>query len=110
MDAMVGILLLLAMAAPQAGTPAYRQVLDNPRLSVEEVTFAPGDEEREHTHKADVLLVAITGGVIESVTPDGMVTRVGEKPGDVLFLPKGFTHRARSASSQTVVLRVIVLK
>lgn len=104
-----GLGLLLATAAP-AGAPAWRQVLDNERLSVEEVTFAPGDEEREHTHKADVLIVAIGSGVIESTTPDGKVTRLGEKPGDVLFLPKGSTHSARSASSQPVLLRVIVLK
>ncbi len=104
------VVCLSAALASEAGAPAHREVLDNSRVWVEGVTFAPGDEEPEHTHRVDVLAIAISGGVVESTTPDGKVTRLGEKPGDVLFLPKGSTHRAKNNSGETVVLRVIVLK
>lgn len=106
----ITVIWLATALASAAGTPASRELLDNSRVWVEEVTFAPGDEEPEHTHKVDVLLIAISGSAIESTTPDGEVTRLGEKPGDVLFLPKGSTHRARNNSGEPAVLRVIVLK
>jgi quercetin dioxygenase-like cupin family protein len=106
----IGILSLSAVLATEAGTPAHSAILENDRVWVEEVTFAPGDEEPQHTHSADIVVVVITGGSIESIAPDGKVTREGGKPGDVFFFPKGSTHRAKNTSGDRAVLRVIVLK
>ena len=106
----IAILALSAALAVEASAPASREILENDKVLVEEVVFAPGDDEPEHTHAFDLVLVFIAGGFLESTTPDGKVTRLGGRPGEVVFLPKGSTHRAKNTSGKAVSLRLIVLK
>ncbi len=103
-------LLLLLAPLTRAGEPARSVLLENEKVLVLEVAFAPGDAEPEHTHDLDIVVVALTPGGIESTAPDGVTLLLAPKAGDVHFFPKGSTHRARNAGKERVVLRAVLLK
>lgn len=106
----LGVLVLLAAPLALAGEPARTVLFENEKVRVAEIAFAPGDAEAEHTHTADLVVIALSPGGIESVGPDGSSGIMTPKAGDVAFLPKGSTHRARNAGKERVVLRVVFLK
>ena len=102
--------LVAAAGLASAGEPVRTVILENAKVRVVDVAFAPGDVETEHTHPFDLVVVALTPGGIESTAPDGTKQRLVPKPGDVHFFPKGSTHTSRNLGEDPVRLRAIFVK
>ncbi len=87
----------------------YKKVLlDNARVRVIQVEFAPGAEAPWHVHP-DHVAYALTDGKIE-ITDKGKKPFTAEiKAGMAMFLP-ATTHMAKNNTDQTVKLVVMELK
>jgi quercetin dioxygenase-like cupin family protein len=89
-------LLLLALqtgelphAFPREGA---RQVFDNERVTIWDVTWIPGTPSPMHRHKYDLVGVYLVGSSIKVTMPDGTSRESKVDEGFVLFQPKGVTH------------------
>lgn len=102
--------LFAAPGLASAGEPVRTVILENEKVRVVDVAFAPGDVEAEHTHPLDLVVIALTPGGIESTAPDGTRQTLVPKPGDVQFFPKGSTHTSRNPGQDPVRLRAIFVK
>lgn len=82
--------------------------LENSRVRVLEATLEPGVKEKLHSHPAYVIYV-IAGGKVRNHAPDGTVTEVEFKPGDVIYR-EPITHWAENIGDTTIRLELVELK
>src|SRR5689334_12289523 len=110
----VGLVLICSGAAlaaeeypgPQEGAPnVYKQVFDNDRVRVSEITFNPGDKAAMHTHAYPHVVYVIEGGQLTLSHPDGTSAVVNAKAGDVIWMGPE-THEA--VNTGTTRLRATV--
>ena len=84
---------------PQEGAPnIYKQIFENEKLRVSEITFNPGDKAPIHTHALDHLVYVIEGGTLTLSYPDGTSKAVTAAAGDALWIPAE-THSAENTGS-----------
>lgn len=82
--------------------------VDNPRVRVFEATLKPGDKEALHSHPASVIYV-IEGGKGRNHAPDGTVTEIELRTGDVQYR-EPLTHWAENVGNTTIRLLVVEVK
>ena len=105
---------LFAASAAQAQDPVvvgpnlYKQLMDNPRVRVLEVTFAPGDEMPAHSHP-DHLGYVVEAGTLTITGADGKAQVHEFKLGDTVWLP-ATTHSAKNTGTTQVRVLVVELK
>lgn len=79
----------LPHAFPRDGA---RQVFDNERVTIWDVTWIKGKPSPLHRHKYDLVGVYLVGSAITVTSPDGTSRESVVDEGFVLFQPKGVTH------------------
>jgi quercetin dioxygenase-like cupin family protein len=91
--------LLLALLPLQTGELPHafprdgvRQVFDNERVTVWDVTWIKGKPSPMHRHKFDLVGVYLVGSPIKVTSPDGTSMESEVDEGFVLFQPRGVTH------------------
>jgi quercetin dioxygenase-like cupin family protein len=100
--------------APPPGDPAvvakdvYKLVLENDRVRVFDVRFAPGQKAPMHSHPDHVVYV-LDDATIRLTGPDGKSQDVSIKAGQALFLPAG-PHAAENVGKTGAHNLVVELK
>lgn len=80
-------------------TPGVKELINNPRVTICEVTLTKGEKWPMEKYADDTLMVPVTPVSLRITTADGKVTTVQVKPGEVRFWPKG-THQAAEPTSE----------
>jgi len=99
---------------PAAGDPAvvakdvYKLVLENDRVRVFDVKFAPGQKAVMHIHPDHVVYV-LEDATLRLTGPDGKSQDVSIKAGQTLFLPAG-PHAAENIGKTAAHNLVVELK
>lgn len=92
---------LIPLAAPQEQEKALphafprdgaKQLFDNERVTIWDVTWIKGKPSPMHRHKYDLVGVYLVGSPIKVTMPDGTSRVSTVDKGFVLFQPKGVTH------------------
>jgi len=96
------LLMPLAIAAVMAGstpaaTPAHDPILSNEQVLVQRLVLEPGAATPMHTHAHDHIAVALAGGEIAVIAPDGTERRLRLAEGALRFVPAGITHAMHNA-------------
>ena len=95
---------------PQEGAPGvYKQVFDNDRVRVSEITFNPGDKAPMHTHSLAHIVYILEGGELTLTYPDGKSAVATAQAGQVLWFPAE-THEAVNTGTTVVRGTVTELK
>ena len=103
-----------AKKAPPPGDPAivakdvYKLLLENDRVRVFDVRFAPGQRAPMHSHPDHVVYV-LDDATIRLTGPDGKSQDVSIKAGQTLFLPAG-PHAAENVGKAPAHNLVVELK
>ena len=92
----------------KVGPNIYKKVLENERVRMLEVTFAPGDSIGMHAHP-DHAVYAVTGGKLRVTTSDGKTQVADLKAGDPIWFP-AVIHGAKNIGTTTLKLVVLELK
>ncbi len=79
----------LPHAFPREGA---KQLFDNERVTIWDVTWIKGEPSPMHRHKYDLVGVYLVGSPIKVTMPDGTSRESKVEEGFVLFQPKGVTH------------------
>jgi hypothetical protein len=91
--------VFLQAPPPAASTiPGVKELIDNPRVTICEVTLTKGQKWPMEKYPEDTLMVPVMPVSLRITTADGKATTVSLKPGDVRFWPKG-THQAAEPES-----------
>lgn len=96
----------------KAGPKIYKQVLDNEKVRVFEVTFKKGGKIPDHAHP-DHLAYVVTGGQLE-ITGQGAEGKKEKQkmdltPGQAVFMPAS-VHAAKNTGKSEIKLVVVELK
>jgi len=97
MKAIVSLLFIL-MPLPTEELPhafpreGVKQIFDNERVTLWDVTWIKGKPSPMHRHKYDRVGVYLVGSPIKVTMPDGTSRESKVEEGFVLFQPKGVTH------------------
>ena len=98
-------------AAPDASTSTSRVVLENPRVRVKEVVFAPGVLDTDmHTHDLAHVGVILTKGTLVFTDRDGKTERVAFEVGSVGYRDANATHRVANPGPDPMRVIEIELK
>jgi len=96
----------------KAGPKIYKQVLDNEKVRVFEVTFKKGAKIPDHAHP-DHLAYVVTGGQLEITGPNAEGKKAKQKmdltAGQAVFLP-ATVHSAKNTGPSELKLVVVELK
>jgi quercetin dioxygenase-like cupin family protein len=92
----------------KVGPNIYKKILENDRVRMMEVTFAPGDSIAMHAHP-DHAVYAVTGGKLRVTTSDGKMMVADLKAGDPLWMP-AVLHAAKNIGTTPLKLLVVELK
>jgi hypothetical protein len=79
----------IARAFPRQGA---KQIVDNNRVNVWDVSWTKGMKTPVHFHDEDVVAVYLSSGTVRSIPLNGEPTAVPGSFGDTVFLPRGRTH------------------
>jgi quercetin dioxygenase-like cupin family protein len=110
----IALLTLLLMAAsPQNLPDAYpregvKQLIDNPRVTVWDVTLEKGKPTPRHQYRYDLVGVDLTDATVRVVNSDGRTETNVVKAGQVLSSKKGTTHIEESTTSDSSRHSIIV--
>lgn len=113
------LVLLVAISLVVAGTATaqdplkvgpkiYKKLLENERVRMLEVNFAPGDSIGMHAHP-DHAVYAVTGGKLRVTTSDGKTQMADLKAGDPIWFP-AVIHGAKNIGTTHLKLVVVELK
>ena len=112
--AIVLSLVVLAAAPAWAGADPvkvgpniYKQIFENDKVRVSEVTFKPGDSIPPHSHN-DHFVYVLENGKID-ITKDGQTQTVDSQPGQVIWMSPE-THSAVNNSPSDFKALVVELK
>jgi quercetin dioxygenase-like cupin family protein len=92
----------------KVGPNIYKKLLENDRIRMLEVTFAPGDSIAFHSHP-DHAVYVVTGGILRVTTSDGKTMTADLKAGDPIWFP-AVTHAAMNIGTTSLKLVVVELK
>ena len=92
----------------KVGPNIYKKILENERVRMLEVKFAPGDSIAMHSHP-DHAVYAITGGKLRVTTSDGKTQVADLKAGDPIWFP-AVIHGAKNIGDTSLKLLVVELK
>jgi quercetin dioxygenase-like cupin family protein len=87
-----------------------RVILENDRVRALRRVLAPGESTSMHTHALRGVAVPVTAGRLEVSTPEGAARSVEMKPGAVLWIEQGTTHRLKNVGDTPVEIVDIELK
>jgi hypothetical protein len=73
--------------------PGIKQLIDNPRVTIWDYSWTPGQPTPVHFHDLDVIVCYLDDGDLESTTPDGAKTLNVYKFGDLRFNKPNRTHK-----------------
>lgn len=90
------------------GPNTHKKILENNRVRMIEVTFAPGDSIAMHSHP-DHAVYTISGGTLRITTSDGKLRVAELKTGQPIWFP-AITHAAKNIGTTTLKLLVVELK
>jgi hypothetical protein len=79
----------LPLAFPR---PHVRKLLENERIIVWDYRWRPGEATPMHFHDKDAIPVYLTGGTLQSTTPDGKSTVNDFKNGEIRFNKRDRAH------------------
>jgi len=92
--ALAGEAETISYPGPQEAAPnVYKQLFDNEKVRVSEITFKPGDKAPMHTHPWPHAVYVLEAGQLTITKPDGTATVVDAKVGDVMWMAAE-THEA----------------
>lgn len=97
------LISLLPMQAAQNLPPAFprdgaKQLIDNERVTVWDVTSAKGKATPMHQHRLDMVRVELTDSTVKATDGRGNQTSVTRRKGVPAFTPKGTTDIQEGAS------------
>jgi beta-alanine degradation protein BauB len=92
----------------KVGPNIYKKILENDRVRMLVVTFAPGDSIAMHSHP-DHAVYAVTGGKLRVTTSDGKTQVADLKAGDPIWFP-AVSHAAKNIGTTPLKLLVVELK
>lgn len=90
------------------GPNIYKKLMENARVRMLEVSFAPGDSIAMHSHP-DHAVYAVTGGTLRVTTSDGHTQVADLKPGSPIWFP-AVSHAAKNIGTTSLKLVVVELK
>ncbi|MDP7547019.1 MAG: cupin domain-containing protein [Alphaproteobacteria bacterium] len=83
---------------------------DNDRVRVTEHRFAPGAETTPHVHQWDYVVVPLTDGELQLITPDGTESRAQLTKGVSYYRQAGVDHNVINAGREELVFMEVELK
>jgi len=92
----------------KVGPNIYKKLLENDRVRMLEVTFAPGDSIAMHSHP-DHAVYAVTAGKLRVTNSDGTTMVADLKAGDPIWFP-AVAHAAKNIGAVPLKLVVVELK
>lgn len=96
--------MFLQVPAPASSTiPGVKELIDNQRVTICEVTLTKGQKWPMEKYAEDTLMVPVTPVSLRLTSADGKATTVNLAPGEVKFWPKG-THQAAEPGSDGRVI------
>ena len=107
---LVGLAGLLVQSSPQPAFPreGAKQIIDNERVIVWEVTLPAGKPTPLHRHERDLVAIYPLGGTITVTRADGTSTTTTREPGEAMAQPKGAIHVEEGMSSAAPVRAVVI--
>jgi hypothetical protein len=78
-----------AAAAAAPADPTARVTFDNPRVTVKEITLAPGTSRPTRTRETDEVVLFYAESHYQAVTPQGKTEPRDRQPGTVVWHKKG---------------------
>jgi quercetin dioxygenase-like cupin family protein len=97
----------LPSAFPREGA---KLLIENERVMVWDVTLPKGRPTPMDRHRYDVVAVDLADATGQSTAPDGSTRAAATKAGQVLFQPRGVTHREEGTSDVPRHLVAVELK
>jgi quercetin dioxygenase-like cupin family protein len=94
--------------AKVALTEHNKVLIDNEKVKVIEVVFAPGESTEWHSHP-DHIAYAVTDGKIEITDKDKPSTIADLKAGDAMYIP-AVTHKVKNLGTAAIKILVTELK
>lgn len=83
---------------------------EDERVRVTRWDFAPQESTGRHVHAYDYVVVPVTDGRIEAITPDGTVTPSHLRAGESYARPAGAEHEVVNAGTAPLAFVEIELK
>ena len=118
---MLAVAMVLAISVPalaeektypgpqEAASNIYKQIFDNERVRVSEITFKPGDKAAMHTHPYPHVVYVMEGGTLTLSYPDGTSKPATVEAGQAIWFPAE-THEAVNTGTTTVKGTVTEIK
>ena len=95
----------------EKGQATRKVLLENDKVTVFEVSFKPGEENKAVPSSSYRVVRAIKGGTLTRTYADGKTEKIEYKAGDVRFNePSKQAYTAKNTGKEEVVLYVVVLK
>ena len=96
------------MAKAAAGKPVIKEIVQNDKVRVFEVTYKPGDESA-NAERPPRVVRALKGGKLERIYPDGKKEPGAFKDGQVTYFPATAPYIVKNAGKTTIHLYVVNL-
>ena len=102
----VATLSAMISQAPSPGSAesSIKQLIDNQRVNICEVTLTKGNAWPMEQYEEDTLLIALTPVSLKTTTGDGKSTNITLNPGEVRFWAKGTRQSAEPLTDGRVVV------
>ncbi len=97
-------------AKAEKGKATLKQLLDNDKVRVFEVTYKPGDENVSSPSSSFRVVRALKGGTLQRTFADGKIDKSEWKTGEVRIPAPSGQYTAKNVGKTDVVLYVVLLK
>ena len=107
---MAGMIVNPAIAQDKATKSALKALLENNKVKVYEVTYAPGAENTGVAASTQRIVRALKGGTLERSYADGKKEKVLWKTGEVKQIDPGPAYTTKNIGKTEIQLYVVQLK
>ena len=107
---MAGMIVNPAIAQDKATKSALKALLENNKVKVYEVTYAPGAENTGVAASTQRIVRALKGGTLERSYADGKKEKVAWKTGEVKQIDPGPAYTTKNIGKTEIQLYVVQLK